>query len=449
MKKRILFSMLVVLLLAIIGGAIYINSLMPIITGYAAKNLCSAVFVSGRFPIEVEAKDLNFSFIKLNENTVNYEKKSVTSRFLWGKSTAIYRAGFGCTLLRGVDETKFQNITFPELPELAYDPAVTEWPLGDVVPGINTGINRQELDHISKKIIDEDAYQGTAYAFLVLHQGIPVVERYKPQFNEKTRFLGWSMTKSITNALIGILVKDGIWDINQPVDLPEWRDDARKSITLKNLMQMQSGLQWNENYGNRSDVTVMLHCENDFAKFAYSQPLKYPVGSHWYYSSGTTNIVTHLMRQKFADDAEFYTFPFTRLFHKIGITNAVLEPDPSGNPVGSSYLYATARDYARFALLYLQDGIFNGERILPEGWVNYSATPAENSDGRYGAFFWLNRDTHYPSAPEDMFSCQGHDGQQIFIIPSKELAVVVLGYSPKPVGMNFNALLGDVLATLK
>ena len=213
-------------------------------------------------------------------------------------------------------------------------------------------------------------------------------------------------------------------------------------------MQMQSGLQWNEDYGNRSDVTVMLYCENDFAAFTYRQPLKYPIGSHWYYSSGTTNIVTHLMRQKFADDAKFYAFPYTRLFRKIGITNAILETDPSGNPVGSSYLYATARDYARFALLYLQDGVFNGERILPEDWVHYSTTSAQDSQGRYGAFFWLNQDRHYPAAPEDMFSCQGHDGQQIFIIPSKELAVVVLGYSPKPVGMNFNALLGDILKTL-
>ncbi len=130
--------------------------------------------------------------------------------------------------------------------------------------------------------------------------------------------------------------------------------------------------------------------------------------------------------------------------------DAVFDVDASGTQVGSSYLYATARDYARFALLYLQDGIFNGERILPEGWVKYTTTPASDSKGQYGSLFWLNKSKDFPSAPEDMFSCDGHDGQQIFMIPSKDLVVVVLGYSPKPDhAMNFDALLGDILGTIQ
>ena len=136
-----------------------------------------------------------------------------------------------------------------------------------------------------------------------------------------------------------------------------------------------------------------------------------------------------------------------RLFYRIGITDAVFEVDPSGTMVGSSYLYMTARDYARFALLYLQDGIFNGERILPEGWVEYTTSPAQASNGGYGAFFWLNGNGEVPSAPEDTYMCIGHDGQRIFILPSQELVVVVLGYSPSG-SMNFDALMSDILETI-
>ena len=152
--------------------------------------------------------------------------------------------------------------------------------------------------------------------------------------------------------------------------------------------------------------------------------------------------------QAMNSDAQYYSYADTSLFHKIGITKAVFEIDPSGTQVGSSYIYATARDYARFGLLYLQDGMFNGQRILPQGWVRNATTPASDSHGDYGSLFWLNRSKHYPSVPDDMYSCNGHDGQRLFIIPSKELVVVVLGYSPKPDKvMNFDALLGDILTT--
>jgi CubicO group peptidase (beta-lactamase class C family) len=152
------------------------------------------------------------------------------------------------------------------------------------------------------------------------------------------------------------------------------------------------------------------------------------------------------MRKTFQSDDDYYNYAHTHLFHQIGIKNAVFEVDPSGTQVGSSYIYATARDFARFGLLYLQDGIFNGKRVLPEGWVKYSTTEVADSEGDYGSLFWLNRAGYHPSAPKDMFSCNGHDGQRLFIIPSKNLVVVVLGYSPKPDNlMNFDALLGDIL----
>ena len=447
--KRILWTILTFLIIGIGYGVYYINSLLPIITGYPAKYLCSAVFVSGREQAEVEAMDLHFSFIKYTKSKVDFQDSSVTTSFLWGKSKAIYRKGFGATLLREVSEGDLRKIKFPTALATANQDTIA-WPMGNLMPKKGSATDTIRLERIAEKLMDDEGYNGHAFAFMVVHKGIPVVEAYQPQFDAQTRFLSWSMAKSFTNTLSGIMVKDGKWEINQPVNLPEWQADERKNITINNLLQMQSGLRWNEDYGNRSDVTQMLYCENDFAKFTFNQPFAFPAGSHWYYSSGSVNVVNYLMRKTFGNDNEYYQFAQSRLFNKIGMPDAVFEVDASGTQVGSSYIYATARDYARFGMLYLQDGVFNGERILPEGWVKYTTTPASASSGKYGSLFWLNSSRYYPAASEDMYSCNGHDGQQIFIIPSKELVIVLVGYSPKPDRvMKFNDLLGDVLETIK
>lgn len=447
--KRLPGILLATIAVALIGGCIYMNSLLCIITGYAAKNLCSAVFVSGREAAAVEALDLNFSFIKYNHNKVNYENKSVTSRFLWGKSTAVFREGYGVTLLRGkkADALRAEKFPLPAWP--ACDPDTVAWPLGNRVedPGCpEYGALRKALEPIAKAFVDDRSYGGTPFAFVVLHNGLPVAERYGYGCNEDTPLLSWSMGKSFTNALAGIMAGDGLVDIRAAMDIPEWREDSRKAITLNDLMQMQSGLEWNEDYGNRSDVNLMLHREQDMGLFALNKPLQSEPGTHWYYSSGSTNIVMRYLRGKFDSDAAFYGYIRERLFAPLGIRDAFFEADMSGTPVGSSYLYVKARDYARFGQLYLDGGSFCGKRILPEGWVDYSTTPASGSKDGYGSFFWLNRDRHCPDVPEDMYSCNGHDGQQIFIIPSKGLVAVILGYSPKPDGLiDFNRLLKDVI----
>ena len=441
MKKRTILRVFPVLLLAaVLGGCIYLNSLMPIITGYAAKNLASDVFVSGREPADIEALDLNFSFIKFCRNRVDYENHTVTSRFLWSKSTALYRDGYGVTLLRGRKaKERLLAQSFPLPPEGKGPEALQP---GD--PALSA-----RLEPIAKALVDDHSYNGTPFAFVVLHEGTVVAERYRSGITADTRLLSWSMGKSFTNALIGLMAGDGMVDVFAPMDIPQWKDDGRSAITLNDLMQMQSGLEWNENYGNRSDVNLMLHREEDMGLFALSKPLMAKPGTHWYYSSGSTNIVMRYLRGKFSSDTEFLAYIRSRLFEPLGIRNACFEPDMSGTPVGSSYLYVTARDYARFGQLYLDDGMIGNERILPENWVDYTVTPASDSQGGYGAFFWLNRDRKCPDVSEDMYSCQGHDGQEIYIIPSKQLVVVVLGYSPKPDRViDFNALLRDIMAAL-
>lgn len=445
--KKILYGIGIFILLVISAAAIYLSSLLPIITGYAAKNLCSATFISERTQEDAESIDLNFSFIKLTKNKIDLADSSVTSRFLWGRSKAIYRKDFGTTLLRKTKEAKVREIDFPGINPPCYNGDTISWPLGDILPDTLTGINTDSMKAITNRVVVNGSYGGNAFAFMVLHKGIPVAEAYDPQFNKDTRFLSWSMAKSFMNALTGILVHQNVLNIYEPAGIEEWQKDERSKITLNDLMQMQSGLKWNEDYGNRSDITLMLHCKNNMAEFAYDQQLEYPSGTHFLYSSGTANIVSYIIRKKFNEDARFYAFPYEQLFYKIGITDAVFETDPSGNFVGSSYLYATARDYARFGLLYQQDGVFNGERILPEGWVEYTITPAAASEGEYGSLFWLNGKGEVPSAPANTYMCIGHDGQRIFILPSQELIIVVLGYSPKG-SMDFDRLLADIMRAL-
>ena len=437
--KKTLCAIVAILVAILVGGCLYLDSLMPIITGYAAKNLASAVFVSGREQADDESLDLNFSFIRFTRNKVDYENRTVTSRFLWRKATAVYRDGWGVTLLRGGTLADLQAEPYPLAPAAPVPEPLAQ---GDSALAVR-------LEPIAAKLVDEHAYNGTPFAFVVLHEGKVVAERYRPGMDKGTKLLSWSMAKSFTNALVGIMAGDGLIDVNAPFDIPQWQGDGRKDITLKDLMQMQSGLKWNENYGNRSDVNLMLHREADMGLYALSMPLESEPGTHWYYSSGSTNLVMRHLRENFPSDKAFLSYMRERLFAPLAISNPHFEPDMSGTPVGSSYLYVTARDYARFGQMFLDDGCIGDRRILPEGWVDFTVTPASASEGKYGAFFWLNRSHVCPDAPEDMFSCQGPDGQEIYIIPSKGLVVVVLGYSPKPERViDFNCLLRDIISSL-
>lgn len=445
--RKIILGVLVFLLLVITGGAIYLSTLLPIITGYAAKNMGSAVFVQGRAPEEADSIDLNFSFIKFTKSKIDLADSSVTSSFLWGRSKAVYRENFGVTLLRRTREDDLKKVHFPEIPAPCFSKDTVAWPLGDILPDTATGINKETLSVIARNLVRENSYGGNPFAFMVLHKGVPVAEEYDPQFDKNTPFLSWSMAKSVMNGLVGVLVKENGFDIYKPTGLEEWKDDERSKITLNDLMRMQSGLKWNEDYGSRSDVNIMLFCRKDMAEYVRDQEPEFPAGGQWKYSSGSSNVVSYIIRRYLKNDSLYYTFPYTHLFYRIGITDAVLESDPSGTFIGSSYLYATARDYARFALLYMQDGVFNGERILPEGWVKYSIEETKPSNGEYGSLFWLYGEGDVPSAPKDMYSCEGHDGQRIFIMPSKELIVVVLGYSPRGT-LDFDRLMRDILGTL-
>jgi CubicO group peptidase (beta-lactamase class C family) len=243
------------------------------------------------------------------------------------------------------------------------------------------------------------------------------------------------MTKSIMNALVGILVKDSALAIDEPAPVDEWQNDERKQITLNNLLHASSGLQWSESYFvPTSDFHTMFIKSDDKAAYAASLKMVHKPEEFFQYSSGTSNIISRIIRRTTTDE-HYYRFPYERLFYAIGMNSAILEPDASGTFVGSSYSFATARDWARFGLLYLNDGMWEGKRILPEGWVNYTSTPAPAAmKQQYGAQWWLNRgnrnnpeDLEYPGLPKESLMADGFERQYVLIVPSRQLVIVRLG----------------------
>ena len=448
MKKRILRIVGIIFLLALAGGIYYIHLLTPVITGYAAKNLASGVFVGNRTQESIESTDLNFSFIKFTNNTIDFEKKEVTSCFLWASSKAIYIEGFGCTLVRG-NEAEIRNRPYKIVPLPAINPDTVAWPAGDkLADTIPVDINQMMLNDVLVDAFDNREGNKGTFAVAIAYKNQLIAEKYKDGLSEKNRFLSWSMAKSFTHALVGIMVKKGLMDTKQPADIPVWKKDKRGAITIQNLMHMNSGLEWNENYGNLSDVTIMLHKSVDMADFTYNKPLVARPDSVWVYNSGATNIVSYLIRKKINNDAEYFAFPRRELFNPTGMRSAIFETDASGTFAGSSYVYASMRDYVRFGLLYLNKGNWLGQQILPEGWTDNAIEPANGSDGQYGSFFWLNESNDYPDVPKDLYMCRGHDGQYIYIVPSLELVVVRTGFSKKG-DFDFPEFLASIVACIK
>ena len=257
------------------------------------------------------------------------------------------------------------------------------------------------------------------------------------------------MTKSVTGAMTGVLVNEGRIDMEAPTHIPEWAGDERKNITVENIFHMSSGLKWLENYFTISDATVMLMQSDDMFSSVTGCELEYAPGTHWNYSSGDANLLSGLLRIAIGDQEEYLGYAYTRLFHRIGMLNTVVETDASGLFVASSYSYGSTRDWARFGMLFLNNGIFQGDTVLTSGWVEYMKTPAPASDGTYAGTFWLkepNEVNALVDLPEDIFFADGFLGQRVYMIPSKKLVVVRMGYSLANISMN--DLLRDIVSTL-
>lgn len=437
-RKIIKRSFLFLLMLLIIFGVRYAWRAFPIISGYGSKNMCSAVYLQHRNPKDILREDLGSFPLSLGTFTVNEKDSSVTGS-VWGfaKRKTIYRKGIGCTIVNDFSEAeiKAQAFFIPTVPAINSDSIV--WPYGDKTTDIITGaINKEQLDKTVDYVMNETKDGKPCYssAVLVIYDGNIVSEKYARGFDKKTVMLGWSMSKSLTAAMVGILVKQGKLNPDASAPVPEWLNTNKQKITLKNILQQTTGLDFIEDYGSYSEVTNMLFNKGDMGAYTAKLPLKNEPGTVFNYSSGNSNILSRIIRKTVGEQA-YSAFPYQSLFYKINAYSFLLEPDASGTYIGSSYSYATARDFTRFGLLYYNKGVWNGEQILPENWVSQTITPA-TADTRkhYGYQFWLNglnknnpAGKWYPDVPVDMFFCDGYGGQGIYIIPSKKLVVVRLG----------------------
>lgn len=440
--KRLAKRLLVTLLLLGLLFLLYVLlTFPPIMGGMGAKTLCSCIFVAGRTQESVVKKELQV-FPGLDQLTyhVNAGDSTVTAHFFWQSSKAIYRKGLGCTLLSEAPEAEVRGQRY-NVPDMRYPKQDTlPWPDGDLhAVTTSSRADRRALEKaVEYAFIETEADKPkNTHAVVVLNNGKIIHERYARGFGPNAVLTGWSMTKSITNALIGILVKQGKLRVTDPAPIEAWQSDKRKHITIHHLLQASSGLAWSENYFvPGADFHNMFIRSDDKAGYALNREALHEPGTYFQYSSGTTNILSKIIRQTVGE--EFYhRFPYEELFKKIGMHHALIEPDASGTFVASSYGFASARDWARLGLLYLNDGVWGDERILPEGWVQYSTTPAPGARRReYGAHIWLNlgeqgnpANVKFPDVPNEAIIFSGFEDNYVVIVPSRELVVVRLGVS--------------------
>ena len=437
--RRVAWLALGVLLIA--AGA-YVARVASILAAYKAKMLCSEVLLAHRDPrtvlTELEVDDLTpLHYVSATvDSSARIAKASVAGLV---RHEAVYRDQRGCVLQFGSGPTATASSDRSQ----SADTLLTEL--------------NHSLDSVLERAFAEPNPERPrrTRVVVVVQNGRIVAERYAPGFTPETPLIGWSMTKTVINALVGILVKDGRLAVNRPAPVPEWQsaDDPRRAITLDQLLRMSSGLQFDENAWNPvSDVTVMLLGRPDAGLYAARKSLAAAPGTVWRYSSGTTNIISRVLRAVIDDDARYAEFPHRALFDRIGMSSALIEADASGAFIGSSFGYATARDWARLGMLYVNDGMWNGQRILPEGWVAYTRLPAPADPlRRYGAHVWLKVADEYSGdavLPADAFHAIGHAGQFVTMIPSANLVVVRLGLTRYPDAWDHTAFVRDVLMAL-
>lgn len=412
----------VVLIAAFTGVYLWQQPILLTGTGYAAHNACAVTEVAGR---DDPATDL-----PENPLVPYLDVRGAggpTTATLLGQlahQRAWFTEGFGCTL---ADHR-------PELGEATPIEAganpFTDAPAPDADPEIDAAIAAAFGDDLAEA---DRAALGTR-GVVVVKDGALVGERYADGFDAETPQLGWSMTKSVTSLLTGVLVEQGVVALDDDRLRPEWTD-GRADITVEDLLRQTSGLEWDETYDLGTPITRMLYLEEDMADYVASLPLEHDPGTVQEYSSGNTTLLCDILAERTGLGADL---PRQALLAPLGLSSAVIEPDASGTPVCSSYMWATPRDWAAIGWFALQDGVWGGERLLPEGWMAQSLTPtgAEETDDPGNAMSWRTNplpdgSLRWPELPEDTFYASGHDGQKVIVVPSEGLVVVRMGFTPE------------------
>lgn len=402
--------------------------LIRVATNYSAKIVCSNVFLAGRRAdtvMEVDVQAPGHPILGFISTSVDRPSGEVRSRLLglFALGRAVHRPGLGCANVpNGGDRPALTGLTVEDVPA----PAPLETALAAALEPV---------------LADKDLLGSGWRAVVVLQDGKIIGERYADGFTAQTPLLGWSMAKTVTGALVGVMEKDGLTTRETTGLFPAWKDDARAKVSVGDMLGMASSLEWNEGYGTVSDVTRMLYLENDMASFATKAGLQpatgEEIGDIFNYSSGTSVALSAYLQSLFPTAKDGIAYMQTRLLDPIGMESAIVETDATGTMVGGSYIYATARDWAKFGQFLLQGGRVNGDLLVPQDYVAWMTSPHKASQsGAYGqGHIWLlppNRRHNETGTPfgHNAWWLAGHDGQSVGIVPDKNLVVVRMGLTP-------------------
>jgi CubicO group peptidase (beta-lactamase class C family) len=434
-------------------GGFQAQRLAGVASAFTAKYLCSEAFVGGRDADAVAQTDLpafRSGILGLVDWRVDAGRHTVSAHLLGiGRRQAIYREGLGCTLV--IDQAPV-NVPLAESASTAApaDPLPVAPTPSALTKVIDDAFAEPDPEHPRR-----------TRAVVVVQHGRMLAERYAPGYSVQSRFNGWSMSKSVVNALVGILVAHGQLALDAPAPVREWAGskDPRRAITVDQMLRMSSGLEFAEDYANPlADVVWLLYGTGDSAAFAAAKPLVAAPGTSFNYGSGTTAVISRILAEDGARHGEgsYPQFAQRELFAPLGMSTALIEPDAAGTPIGSSYVWASARDWARFGLLYLKDGVWQGRRILPTGWVRYTLTPAPaDKTGEYGAHFWIKVPAPFHAEPArphllpaDAYHAVGYGGQFVTVVPSRDRVGVRLGLALDRGAWNHEAFIHELTAAL-
>jgi CubicO group peptidase (beta-lactamase class C family) len=427
--------------LAAAGIVFRTDRAIRVATGVVAHNVCSKTFVSGLDPQTVFSETIERDGLRGLRRVLGFHIDRTTRTVdasvagMLG-SRAVFHEGLGCVLLHGSREPYILKSDIDALKIPKSPPLLPEIAGPDIVQPSDSAL-RAALDHAFEEP-SKPPFRRTK-AVVVVHDGKVIAERYAAGIGIETPLLGFSMTKSVINALIGILTQQGLVTPSMPAPIPEWRGDLRREIEVEHLLRMTTGLALDETDSGFDPSSQMVYLHDDMAGFAVNAAVIAPPGTRWAYSSPSTQLLARIARDAVGGPEQTLAFAWRELFNPLGMRNVTLEFDASGTLQGSAYMLASARDWARFGLLYLNDGIVGGKRMLHEDWVDFSAAATLDTD--YGAGFWTNRSENENAKgrvrlgiPRDAFFASGDLGQRVVIIPSQHLVVVRLGDSVDPTG---------------
>ena len=450
-------------LAVVVGGAwLYVSppDLIRVAAGYSAKMVCSNMFIAGRDGAQVLADDVQapgHPILKYVRVSIDEKAGTVSAGLagVFGKGLAVFRPGLGCASVPDGNLGKAKTVALKQVEPQAANVGQS-WPVGNQVA--------TSQDPAIAAILDDPAMTGPGMrAVVVAQNGRIVAERYGEGFDDTTPLLGWSMTKTVNTAIIGTLVRDGKLALTKADLFPEWKTGNRAAITVAELMAMTSGLEFNEDYGDVTDVTRMLYLQPDMAAFARDKPLVGLTGKKFNYSSGTTVLLSRIWQDALGGAEAALAYPRAALFDPLNMASAMMEADAAGTFTGSSYMYANARDWARFAQMLLDNGMANGVQVLPPEFVAMMQEPVAASDTGFGMQYgkgqvWLTGpsgttpDDQDPdlgfALPADAYWMLGHDGQSICIIPSRKMIVLRMGLTPSKLNYKPQALVQRLAAVL-